>query len=124
MIFVEGMNLGDLLKFEAPNLYSRDQVTVAPNQTLVLGQVVGALTASGQIVALNPAAADGSEQAIGIVLAAITTLATASPNGLLLAREAAVSDHALVWPAAITPAQQAAAIAQLKAHGILVREGR
>ena len=25
----EGLNLGDLLKYEAPNLYSRDQVTVA-----------------------------------------------------------------------------------------------
>ena len=25
---IEAMNLGDLLKFEAPNLYSRDRVTV------------------------------------------------------------------------------------------------
>ena len=36
----EGLNLGDLLKYEAPNLFSRDQVTVASGQTLPLGAVV------------------------------------------------------------------------------------
>ena len=30
-------NLGDLLKYEAPNLYSRDQDTVAAAQNLPLG---------------------------------------------------------------------------------------
>ena len=35
------MNLGDLLKFEAPNLYSRDRVTVAAGQNLPLGTVLG-----------------------------------------------------------------------------------
>ena len=30
----EPLNLGDLLKYEAPNLYSRDQVTVAAGQNL------------------------------------------------------------------------------------------
>ena len=40
-VITEGLNLGDLLKYEAPNLYSRDQVTVAAGQNLVLGTVVG-----------------------------------------------------------------------------------
>ena len=35
------LTLGDLLKYEAPNLYSRDEVVVAANQTLALGAVVG-----------------------------------------------------------------------------------
>ena len=44
-IFTEAMNLGDLLKFEAPNLYSRDRVTVAAGQNLPLGTVLGTITA-------------------------------------------------------------------------------
>ena len=40
-VITEGLNLGDLLKYEAPNLYSRDQVTIAAGQNLVLGTVVG-----------------------------------------------------------------------------------
>ena len=42
----EPINLGDLLKYEAPNLYSRDRVTVAAGQTLPLGTVLGQITAS------------------------------------------------------------------------------
>jgi len=37
----ETNNLGDLLKYEAPNLYSRDLATVAAGQNLVLGAIVG-----------------------------------------------------------------------------------
>ncbi|MGL9779787.1 MAG: head decoration protein, partial [Wolbachia sp.] len=37
----ETNNLGDLLKYEASNLYSRDQITVAKGQNLKLGMVVG-----------------------------------------------------------------------------------
>ena len=42
----EPMNLGDLLKYEAPNLYSRERITVASGQNLLLGTVVGVVTAS------------------------------------------------------------------------------
>ncbi len=34
----EGNNLGDLLKYEVSNLYSRDQITVAKGQNLKLEQ--------------------------------------------------------------------------------------
>ena len=43
----EPLNLGDLLKYEAPNLYSRDRVTVASGQNLPLGTVVGIVTGGG-----------------------------------------------------------------------------
>ena len=52
----EPANLADLLKYEAPNLYSRDEVVVAASQTLALGAVVGRVTATREIVALDPAA--------------------------------------------------------------------
>jgi large subunit ribosomal protein L35 len=48
-VFTEAMNLGDLLKFEAPNLYSRDRATVASGQNLPLGTVVGIVTATGKV---------------------------------------------------------------------------
>lgn len=50
----EPINLGDLLKYEAPNLYSRDRVTVAAGQTLPLGTVLGLVTATGKVEADRP----------------------------------------------------------------------
>ncbi|WP_255357282.1 head decoration protein, partial [Lysobacter sp. Root690] len=121
--FQEGLNLGDLLKFEADNMYSRDRVTIAANQALVLGQIVGRVTDSNHVAALDPAATDGRQIAIGVVIVPITTTKDASPDGLIIARHAALADHALVWPAAITPEQHAAAVEQLRAIGVLVRHG-
>ncbi|MBT2748350.1 MULTISPECIES: head decoration protein [unclassified Lysobacter] len=119
----EGLNLGDLLKFEADNLYSRDQVIVVAGQVLQLGQVVGRITASGEVAALDPAATDGREAAAGVAIAPISTTTEPSPDGLIVARHATVADHALVWPRAVTPEQRAAAVAQLRDHGVLVRHG-
>lgn len=121
-VFNEEQNLGDLIKYEADNLYSRDLVIVAPGQNLVLGQVVGELTASGQIVPLQPAASDGSQIAIGICIRPVITGENPDPDGLILARHAAVADGALVWPPGITPEQQAAAVQQLRALGVLIRQ--
>ena len=122
-VITEGMNLGDLLKYEAPNLYSRDQVTVASGQNLALGAVVGIVSATGKVKALDPAATDGSQTAAGIVLQPVDATAGDRDDGILLARHAIVADSALVWPAGITNAEKAAAVAQLKAIGILVRKG-
>jgi len=66
-VLTQGPTLGDLLKYEAPNLYSRDRATVASAQNLALGTVVGRETASGQLKALDPAATDGSEMAAGVL---------------------------------------------------------
>ncbi len=119
----EGQNLGDLLKFEADNLYSRDQVTVAADQVLQLGQVIGRITATGEVAALDPAATDGREVAAGVSIVSITTTTDSSPDGLIVARHATVADHALVWPVRATPEQRAAGTAQLNALGILMRHG-
>ena len=59
--------LGDLLKYEAPNLYSRETDTVAAGQKLALGTVVGRDTTSTKLKAFDPDATDGSEIPIGIV---------------------------------------------------------
>lgn len=119
----EGLNLGDLLKFEADNLYSRDRVTIAANQLLALGQIVGRIADTNHVAAFDPASTDGREVAVGVVIVPITTTKDPSPDGLIIARHATVADHALIWPAAITPEQHVAAVEQLRAIGVLVRHG-
>ena len=118
----EGNNLGDLLKYEAPQLYSRDTITVASGQNLSLGTVVGIKTSDGKARILAPAATDGTETAAGVLLQPVNAT-SADTKGVMVARHALVADTALVWPAGITTNQKATAIAQLKGLGILIRQG-
>ena len=122
-VITEGKNLGDLLKYEAPNLYSRDQVTVGAGQNLPLGTVVGLVTATSKLKQIDPSATDGSQYAAGVLMQAVDATLIDREDGLMLARHAIVADHALAWPAAITAAEKLAAIAQLKSLGVLVRKG-
>jgi hypothetical protein len=119
----EGLNLGDLLKYEAPNLFSRDQVTVASGQTLPLGAVVGIVTATGKVKQIDPSATDGSQYAAGILMQPCDAALIDREDGLMVARHAIVADHALTWPAAITAAEKQAAVLQLKSLGVLIRKG-
>lgn len=118
----QSKNLGDLLKYEAPNLYSREAVTVAAGQNLQLGTVLGRKTADGKLYALAPAATDGTEVASAVL--AVDTDATLidRDDAVVVARHAIVARRALIWPAGITAPQKAAAEAQLVALGILVRD--
>ena len=115
-------NLGDLLKYEAPNLYSREQDIVAATQVLSLGTVVGRETATAKLKALDPAATDGTETAIGVLGNDIDATLVDRPDAILIARHAIVARGAVLWPTDITAPQQAAAISQLAALGILVRD--
>jgi hypothetical protein len=122
-VFSEPINLGDLVKYEEDNLfYSRDSVTVAPNQVLALGTVVG-MTDSQRVTALAPAATDGSQNAYGILLHAVDTTTPGKTEALVLARECVVSDAYVVWPVGISANDKATAIQQLKVPGILIRQG-
>ena len=122
-VFTESMNLGDLLKYEAPNLYSRDRVTVAAGQNLPLGAVIGVVTATGKVKQIDPSATDGTQVAAGVLMQACDAALAERTDGLVVARHAIVSDHALQWPTSITTGEQQAAIAQLKSLGVLVRQG-
>ncbi|WP_353285297.1 head decoration protein [Wolbachia endosymbiont (group A) of Beris morrisii] len=117
----EGNNLGDLLKYEASNLYSRDQITVAKGQNLKLGTVVGCDTKDGLIKSLNPTATDGTQTAIGVITSDVN--ATETTKAVIITRIAMLADHAVVWPGNITEEQKAAAIKQLEARGIIIRKG-
>ncbi len=218
-VISEGSNLGDVLKFEASNLYSRESVTVlagsGSDRSLAIGEVFGKRTRSevvvtadggntgdgtagavtlgalaeagtysltcivaaanagtfqvqtpkgyrlpnlevgqayagdhlnitiadgatdfvvgdtftidvsgdGKVVALDTGAVDGSQEAAGILTAVVTAPDGIDATGVVIVRQAIVADAALVWPSGITAQQKIDAIAQLKAVGILVRQG-
>lgn len=118
----QAKNLGDLLKYEAPNLYSREAVTVASGQNLQLGTVLGKKTADGKLYALAPNATDGTETAVGVLAADTDATLIDRDDAIMIARHAIVARSALIWPSGITAPQKAAAEAQLIALGILVRD--
>lgn len=122
-VLAEPLNLGDLLKYEAPNLYSRERVTVASGQNLPLGTVVGIVTATAMFKQIDPSAEDGTQVAAGVLLQACDATLIDRDDGLVVARHAIVAHHALAWPDAITNAEKLTAMAQLKALGVIVRQG-
>ena len=121
-VLEQEMNLGDLLKYEAPHLYSRDLVTVADGQTLALGAVIGLESATGKAQVFDPIATDGTEIPAGILVQASASSGSDEEVPAIV-RHAIVADHALVWPDSITAEQQLSATTQLKNSGILIRKG-
>ena len=115
-------NLGDLLKYEAPNLYSREQDTVAAAQHLALGTVVGRETATAKLKALDPAASDGTESVVGVLGNEVDATLIDREDAILIARHAIVARGALIWPNSISATQKNAAIQQLAERGVLVRD--
>lgn len=53
-----------------------DAVTIAANQTLSRGQILGRVTATGECVAHNPAATDGSQNVYAILAEDVASGAT------------------------------------------------
>lgn len=115
--------IGQFVKYEeAEAQYSRENVTVASGQTLVTGQVVGRITASGKVGAFDPNASDGRQNAIGIAAMDVNA-STGDAPGVIIARHAVIVDaDNLIWAGNPTAAQKAAAIQQLKALGIVARK--
>jgi hypothetical protein len=79
--------------------------------------------AQGQWVAFNPAGTGGAQNAAGINIYPVTSTTTPiSIQYAVLTNNAAVRASDLTWPAGITLAQMSAAIAQLNAQGIVLRQ--
>ncbi len=113
--------LGDVLKYEeATGRYSRNLETVAAGQNLAIGTVMARKSSDRKLYALNPAASDGTETAIGVLIGEADATLIDIP-ALLAARHAIVASATLIWPAGITPEQKTLAIDQLETRGILVR---
>lgn len=111
---------GHFILSEANGYRSRQRMTVGLNQTLLAGQVLGKITASGLYVALAPAASDGSQTVAGIAFDDYVTT-TQSVDGVSFERDGEVTLDKLVWPAGVTEGQKTAAVAALAAKGVLAR---
>jgi hypothetical protein len=120
----EGRYAADWLKREEDSLYSREQVLIASGSGVVKsGTVLGKITASGKYKPVTIAAADGSQNAAGILMWDVDAT-SADVRAVIIARDAIVAHQALLYGADIDTAPERAAItAGLAALGILDREG-
>lgn len=113
----------DVVKDEGKNRFSRDTDVLALGSGKVIpGTVLGQVTASGKFKPLAPAASDGTQTAAALILQ-YADATSADQSVVNLKRRAQVVLQALVWPEGITDTQKSAAIAQLKALGIVPRMG-
>ena len=113
--------LGDLLKFEAPQFYSRSAITIAAGQNLAMGTVLGRKTADDKHQAFDPAATNGAETPGGILLGDIDATLIDREDALLLARHAMVAAKLVLWPVGIDADIKKAAVRHLEDIGILIR---
>jgi len=114
--YKEPAYLSDLLLVEVKTGWTKQRVTYAAGHPIRAGLVLA--NVGGKFVPLDVAASDGSEKARAV--AAETVDATlAEVKGVAILRGAVVDAAALLWPAAMTGPQQAAAIEQLEARGIV-----
>ena len=113
--------LGDLLKFEAPQFYSRSAITIAAGQNLAMGTVLGRKTADDKHQAFDPTATDGTETPVGVLLGDIDATLIDREDALLLARHAMVAEKLVLWPVGIDADIKQAAVRHLEDIGILIR---
>ena len=106
-------NVSFVLHEETSQYRSNMAVVTANTPALAAGTVLGKVTASGKLVAYSNAASDGSEVAAAILLYKTPTH-TEDQKVTVLTRHAEVNGNQLVGV-------DAAAIADLKQVGILVR---
>jgi hypothetical protein len=115
----EPTRISDWLLYEEDEVgaYSRDNGVVAASQTLACGAVVGVDT-TGKYVAYDDVGPDG-DVAVGILTAAVTTGVGETAKAVIIARHARVAFTNVVWAAGLSLAAKNAAIADLKAAGVL-----
>ena len=107
MSLSENQYASEFLQTEAPGKISRENVTVtvAASTTLVPGQVLGKISASGKYVPYDDTASDGRETAAGILYseAVNAALSPADVDGVIINGIAEVRGADLEWGAADVP---------------------
>jgi hypothetical protein len=111
-----GSRLTDLIGWELEQSYCRDLVTLTDAE-VSMGAVL-ARDASGDYLAIAPAATDGTEVPRAIAIED----GSAEGQVVVLRRACIVKAGALVWPDGTTDTQKSAAIEALADAGVLVRD--
>ena len=101
---IEKSGTGEFL-LSHTNTLSLDVATVSAGQVLAAGAVLGRVTASGEVVAWDPAGADGSETPAGVLLGAVDATDGAVP-ATIVSRLAEVKGALLVFDAAVLESDQ------------------
>jgi len=79
---------------------------------------------SGKVTQIDFSAADGTDKAAGLLYADVTAPDGVDAKGTAVVRgPAVVSENGVIWPAGATAQQKATALAELKALGIVARQG-
>jgi len=114
----------DWLKYEAGSYYSRDTAIIASGSgKLKTGTVLAQVTATGKYVPAAASGSDGSQTAVAVLFSNVDATST-DQKAVIVSRHAIVSHAGLTYGSTINDAtKRAAANGQLKAAGILVREG-
>jgi hypothetical protein len=118
----EGRHTAEYLLSEAHGHRSRDNIKIASGSGVVkVGAVLGQVTASGKFKPHDPAAEDGSQNAVAVNYAQIDATA-ADVVAVAHVRDCEVRASELVLNAATdTDAEKAAVYASLASVGIIVR---
>ncbi len=127
-LVTEPPRLSGLIKLEEDQSYCREEVTVlagsGADRELHIGTVLGRITASGKVVDLSLAGADGSQTVYGVLVSNTTAPDGVDAEGVALVRgPAIVADSALIYPAGATATQKTTINSALIALGIVVRQG-
>jgi hypothetical protein len=118
----EGPHPGDFLVWEVLRDYTRETITVASGAgKLAPGTVLGKITTGGKYTGLVPAATNGSQNAAGILWAAIDATDADAASVVILRGPAIVNRAEIILPEGATEAQITAAITALAALGIILR---
>jgi hypothetical protein len=122
--FTSPILVSDWLKYEAGSEFSRDLGVVASGSGAVAsGTVMAIVTTSGKYVPAATGTTDGSQTAVGVLVFPVDATSADKP-AVIVARHAIVSHLGITYGSTITDAtHRAVANGQLKAAGILVREG-
>ena len=111
---------GESVLWEANPDYCREEITVLSGQNLGANAVVGKISVGGKYAVYNDDAGDGTEEAAGVLLAAVDA-SLADKKGVVILRGPAILKNAALDWGSSDDGEQTAAIADLLALGILVR---
>ena len=104
--------------------YASEQVnfSITDDTDFVVGDYFNLVVAagSGEVVELEFAAVDGSQNAAGFMVEA-KDASSAAVQGVIIARDAVIVSSRLAWPTGATSAEKATAIEQLATLGIIAR---
>ena len=123
IVLIEGKRAGCYIIREANGKRSFDTGTVLADQTLVVSQLVGIVTASGKYAKYDPTATDGTEIVAGISDDDNDATGADLERAVFLTNDAEVDGNDLVYHSGATDAEKLTANTELKTLGIKVRKG-